>query len=212
MKNMREVFDSIETPYVDCQTLLAHLSNYRNPRDWIARMVKQGELLRLKNGFFLIASRFRKQADYPYEQIANLLYGPSYISLEWALSFYGFIPERVSVVTSVTIGSNKEFATPIGTFTYLHLSRSRYSVGINHKKIEGQLGGFLIATPEKALADWLFFTCEDMSEEELLQELLEAKRIEVESLQTLNKIFLKEIADQYASDIIRKLYSIVNKL
>jgi len=209
---MREAFDSIETPYVDCQTLLAHLSNYRNPRDWIARMVKQGELLRLKNGFFLIASRFRKKADYPYEQIANLLYGPSYISLEWALSFYGFIPERVSVVTSVTIGSNKEFSTPIGTFTYIHLSRSRYSIGINHKEIEGQLGGFLIATPEKALADWLFFTCEDMSEEELLQELLEAKRIEVESLQTLNKIFLEEIADQYASDIIRKLYSIVNKL
>lgn len=209
---MREVFDSIETPYVDCQTLLAHLTDYRNPRDWIARMVKQGELLRLKNGFFLIVSRFRKKADYPYEQIANLLYGPSYISLEWALSFYGFIPERVSVVTSVTIGSNKEFATPIGVFTYMHLSSFRYSVGINHKAIEGQLGGFLIATPEKALADWLFFTCEDMSEEELLQELLEAKRIEVESLQTLNKTSLKEIVDQYASDIIRKLYNIVNKL
>lgn len=209
---MSKIFDSIETPYVDCQTLLAHLTEYRNPRDWIARRVKRGELIRLKNGFFLIASRFRKNADYPYEQIANLLYGPSYVSLEWALSFYSFIPERVSVVTSVTVGSNKEFTTPIGVFTYTHLSRSHYSIGINHKKIEGQLGGFLIATPEKALADWLFFTCKDMNEEELLQDLFEAKRIEVESLKTLNKTSLKEISDQYASDIVRKLYNIVNKL
>ena len=210
---MREVLDTIETPYVDCQTLLAHLTDYRNPRDRIARMVKKGELLRLKNGFFLIASRFRRgEAEYPYEQIANLLYGPSYISLEWALSFYQFIPERVSVVTSVTIGNSKEFTTPIGTFSYRHISKSRYSDGIDHKEIERQIGGFLIATPEKALADWIFFTCDDMSEEELLQDLLEAKRIEKESLQSLNKQEMEKIAKQYKSEIVRKLYSVIKEL
>ncbi len=210
---MRNILDTIETSYVDCQTLLAHLSSYQNPRDWIARMVKKEELLRLKNGFFLIASRFRRgNVNYPYEQIGNLLYGPSYISLEWALSFYGLIPERVSVVTNVTIGSNKEFATPIGTFSYHHLSKSRYSIGIDRKEIEGQIGGFLIATPEKALADWLFFTCKNMNKDELLLDILEAKRMEKENLQLLNKEMLKEISHQYKSETVRYLYNILKEL
>ncbi len=210
---MRNILDIIETPYVDCQTLLAHLSEYRNPRDRIARMVKNGELQRLKNGFFLITSRFlRGKVDYPYEQIANLLYGPSYISLEWAMSFYRFIPERVSVVTSVTVGSNKEFGTPIGTFMYRHLSRSRYSVGIDRKEIEGQGGGFLIATAEKALADWVFFTCGEMTKEELLEDLLEGKRIEKDSLRSLDKEGLKKIAQQYQSTTVKRLYNIIRDL
>lgn len=210
---MREILDTIETSYVDSQTLLVCLSEYRNPRDRIARMVQKGELMRLKNGFFLILSRFKRgNADYPYEQIANFLYGPSYVSLEWALSFYHFIPERVSMVTNITIGSNKEFATPIGSFSYRHVSRSRYTIGIDHKKIEGQIGGFLIATPEKALADWLFFTCNNLSKEELLEELLESKRIEKENLQSLNKSMMQQIAQQYKSQIVRTLYSVIEDL
>lgn len=210
---MRKILDAIETPYVDCQTLLACLSEYRNPRDWIARMVQKGELWRIKNGFFLIPSRFlRGHEDYPYEQIANLVYGPSYVSLEWALSFYHFIPERVATITSVTIGSTKEFASPIGNFSYRYLRNPRYCIGIDRKSIPGQMGEFLIATPEKALADWVFFTCDDMSKKELVQDLLEAKRIEKSKLQSLDKGFLKAISHQYKSAIIRKLYSIIRGL
>lgn len=210
---MEDVLEAIKTHYVDSQTLLAHLHAFQNPRDWIARRVKKGDLLRLKNGFFLISSRFRGgENSYSFEQIANLLYGPSYISLEWALSFYGFIPERVSVVTSVTVGSNKEFATPIGTFVYNHLSMSRYRVGIAHHKIEGQMGGFLIATPEKALADWIFFTNTDMSKQELLEDLIESKRIEIESLRSLNKKLLHEIAQQYRSKKIKKMQEVIREL
>jgi predicted transcriptional regulator of viral defense system len=210
---MREILDPIETPYVDCQTLLAHLSDYANPRDWIARMVRRGELWRIKNGFFLISSRFRRErTEYPYEQIANLLYGPSYVSLEWALSFYHFIPERVATITSVTTGSSKEFDTPIGCFTYRHLSHSRYSVGIDHKNISGQIGGFLIATPEKALADWVYFTCDGMAEQELEVDLFEAKRIEKSMVQSLNKDQLEAISQQYGSTIVRKLCRIIGGL
>ena len=125
---------------------------------------------------------------------------------------YGFIPERVSVITSVTVGSNKEFTTPIGTFSYHHLSKSRYSIGIDHKEIEGQIGGFLIATPEKALVDWVFCTSKDMNEKELLQDLLEGRRIEEESLQSLDKEMLSKISQKYKSEIVRKLHNIIRKL
>jgi len=198
---------------VDAQTLLAKLRDYKKPRDWIARMVKNGDLWRLKNGFYLISSRFQRgKSDYPYEQIANLLYGPSYVSLEWALSFYHLIPERVAVVTSVTIGSNKEFPTTIGTFTYQHLSGSRYSIGINHAAVEGQVGGFLIASREKALADTVFTSCRDMSEKELLKELVESKRIDEDSLKSLDKELMLSISRQYKSDIVRKLAKVITTL
>ena len=87
-----------KTAYVESHNLKALLSNYTNPDDFISRMVKAGELIRLKNGFFLIAEKI-EESPVPYEQIANLLYGPSYISFEWALSFYKMIPEGVDVVT-----------------------------------------------------------------------------------------------------------------
>ncbi|MBQ9398373.1 MAG: hypothetical protein IJU08_07755 [Bacteroidales bacterium] len=37
------------------------------------------------------------------------LYGPSYVSLHWALRWYGLIPERVETVTSVTTRHTREF-------------------------------------------------------------------------------------------------------
>ena len=51
------------------------------------------------------------------EILANLIYGPSSISLDYALYYYGLIPEHVRVVTSITPQRNKIFNTPIGQFT-----------------------------------------------------------------------------------------------
>jgi len=210
---MSKILDSILTPYIDAQTLLALLHSYANPRDCIARMVKKQELWRLKNGFYLIPSKCKTDVtDYPYEQVANLLYGPSYVSLEWALSYYQFIPERVSVITSVTTGSNKEYETPIGTFTYRHLSVNRYREGFTHREIQGQLGGFLIATKEKALADWVYCTCQGLTEEELLTDLLASKRIEMDRLKSLDVPLLHQIAKNYNAKVVTNLTRVIANL
>ncbi len=116
----------------------------------ISRLVKKGELIRLKNGFFLIAEKLINNRV-PFEQVANLLYGPSYISFEWALSFYNMIPEGVYVITSASAAKSRCYKTPIATFDYIALSHRRYSIGIDQQENDG--GRFLIATPEKALAD-----------------------------------------------------------
>ncbi|MFS8562842.1 MAG: hypothetical protein LVR00_00285 [Rhabdochlamydiaceae bacterium] len=118
-------------------------------------MVKNKELIRLKNGFYLIADKITQGTHtiIPYEQVANLLYGPSYVSLEWALSFYGMIPERVHLVSSMTLGRNKEYHTPVGDFAYYSLSQDSYDIGITQKTSSDFASGFLMATPEKALAD-----------------------------------------------------------
>lgn len=196
---MRNSLKSIETPYIDAQTLLTFFSDYSKPRERILRMVKNGELIRLKNGFYLIDDKIQQGANriIPYEQVANLLYGPSYVSLEWALSFYGMIPERVHTITSMTLGRNKEYKTPIGDFVYYRLSARSYSIGVTQKQSSDFVGGFLIATPEKSLADLVYTSCGGLNKEELKIELLESKRIDIHTLQQLDKKLLSEIGQRY---------------
>ena len=64
------------------------------------------------------------------EYLANLIYGPSYISLDYALSLHGLIPERVETITSVTTRRSRHFDTPFGTFSYRMLNGRRYAVGV----------------------------------------------------------------------------------
>ncbi len=200
---------NFETPYIDTQALHELLREYRNPKDAIFRLVKSGELIRLKNGFFLIQEQINK-GSVPFEQIANLLYGPSYLSLESALSFYGLIPEASYVQTSITTKPRRTFTTPVGTFSYHHLSLARYSVGVSHKK--NALGGFSIATPEKALADHVFRLCQGLNSRELFTELTESMRMEASALKTFNKSLMQEIAEAYHSKIVNTLTHLIISL
>ncbi len=208
---MRDILRTIETPYIDAQTLLSLLGDYRKPRECILRMVKNQELIRLKNGFYLIADKIRQGSNQviPYEQVANLLYGPSYVSLEWALSFYGMIPERVHTVTSMTLGRNKEYHTSIGDFAYYKLSPDSYSIGITQKKASDFVGGFLMASPEKALADLVFKSCKGLDKDQLKQELLESKRMDRDSFHQLNKTLLVEIAKTYQAKSVNYLVDLI---
>ena len=205
---MRELA-RLETPYIAMQTLHAMLEGYKNPRDCISRLVKSGSLIRLKNGFFLIADQINGR-PIPFEQVANLLYGPSYISLEYALSYYGMIPEAAYVRTSMTTNRSRHFYTQVGTFSYYQLATHRYFVGVRHK--ENAFGGFSIATPEKALADHVFQLCQGMNRDELLTDLVESKRMELDTLQSLDKALMYQIAEAYHAKIIDTLAEVIISL
>ena len=134
----------------DYQQLVACLSQFSKPRDKIRRLLAAGEIVRIRKGLYTFGEPLR-QAPISRELLANLIYGPSYISLDYALNYHGLIPERVETVTSMTLGRSRSFTTPCGTFSYRRLSQSRYAVGVileEHSDLS-----FLIASPEKALAD-----------------------------------------------------------
>jgi len=206
---MSPLLKNFKTAYVEAQNLLPFLDDYTNPRDFLARLVKKGDLLRLKNGFFLIREKIQEDPA-PFEQIANLLYGPSYISLEWALSYYGMIPEGVYVVTSVTVNQSKRFSPPIGAFDYRYLNHSRYAVGIDQQ--ENSAGRYLIARPEKALADVVHFKAKTLNKKDLLIDLIEGRRIEEETLKTLDKKMMREIAEQSHSQAVHELVKALDLL
>jgi hypothetical protein len=114
------------------------------------RLLDAGDIVRVKKGLYVFGDAYRR-ALVSRELLANLIYGPSYISLDYALAWHGLIPERVTAVTSVTTGRSRTFTTPFGLFTYRSLPEPRYATGALLR--QGEQESFLLASPEKALAD-----------------------------------------------------------
>ena len=132
---------------------------YEAPERKLQELQKNESLLRLKKGFYVFNPKRTSRLHRP-EVVANLLYGPSYLSLEYALSHYGFIPERVEEVTSVTSAKNKIYRTPVGRFSYHHLSAELYPLFIQMEPIAPR-SNYLIASPEKAILDFLILKTKD---------------------------------------------------
>ena len=136
--------------------LYASLANYNSPKDKISYMEKKGELIRIKKGLYVCSAKIHGLL-LSRELIANHLYGPSYVSLESALSFYGIIPERTEILRSVTFKRSKKFQTPLGLFEYQRIPKQVYAIGFK-QEFAGKDYAYLIATPEKALCDLLLTT------------------------------------------------------
>ncbi len=134
----------------DYQALMAALSEYANPRDKVTTLLRRGDIIRVKKGLYVFGDELRRRL-YSRELLANLVYGPSFVSLDSALSFHGLIPERIEALTSVTTKRPKTFDTPIGSFIYRQSPRSSFHLGMD--RMEEDDVAFLIATPERALAD-----------------------------------------------------------
>ena len=130
------------------------LSSYKSPRSKITQLLRSGDLIRIKKGLYIFGPK-QRHALVSLEVLANQIYGPSYVSCEYALAFYGLIPEHVVEVTSVTTKRQKKYETPIGRFSYAPLPTQLFSTGFTLFQIDDQQSS-LIATPEKALADLLY--------------------------------------------------------
>lgn len=112
--------------------------------------VKKGYLIRLKNGIYAFARDAEKlKAEY----IAHLLYQPSYLSLESAMSGYGLIPEMVYARTSVTAKTTRTFDNFFGHFIYRHIKKELFW---GYIPVSTPTGQYLEAEPEKAVLDYLY--------------------------------------------------------
>lgn len=178
--------------------LLTHiLSPYAGKRQKIHGLLKSGAIIRIKKGLYVFGSDYRR-GPICKETLANLIYGPSCISLEYALSYYGLIPERVVNVTSVTSARDKQFDTPLGRFTYKHLHQKKYQAGVNLVWID-PLHPVFLATPEKALADYLVVhKIRDLKSPQDARIFLEDDlRIDSQNWERVNPIELNRINQTY---------------
>ena len=138
------------------QLLLSLLKGYKRPNDKIHELISAGIIEPVKKGIYLPTAKVSPKRTEPF-LLANHLLGPSYVSFDSALSYYGLIPEQVFEISSATTKASRQFDTLSGTFSYIRLPLPYYSFGIRQLQIaENQ--NILIASPEKALFDKIINT------------------------------------------------------
>lgn len=150
---------------------------------FIFRNTKKGLLVRLKKSQ---KGSLYCLADYQPNQymIANRVYEPSYISFDTALSFYGIIPETVYTIVSATVKATREFKINNIRFVYHRIKKSVYT---GYKPVKYLNGVVLIAEPEKALIDYLYFV--NLKKRQLNYERLNLKKIKKSKLIKFAKLF-----------------------
>jgi hypothetical protein len=196
----------------DYQTLLGALAGYTHPRDKVSDLLAKNVIVRVKKGLYIFGDAYRSK-PYSREILANLIYGPSCLSLEYALHNHGLTPERSVALTSVTTKRPRQFATPVGLFIYKNIPESGFHLGL--KRIEMEDGrAFLMAGPEKALAD-KFRSDRGLSirtQKECCDYLTGSLRIDAGDLAKLDAGLLEKIAVGYRSKRIHLLAGLVRRL
>lgn len=117
---------------------------------YLEKFADEGLFLRIKRGVYAL------KTDQPAEEeLANALYKPSYISFEYALAYWNILPEMPYQITSATTKPTRTFEVGEGvTYTYFTIKKEAYT-GYSLQKKDNK--SFLIADPEKALADYLYY-------------------------------------------------------
>ena len=186
--------------------ILNELSQYASPADKLARMVQRGIYIPIVKGLY------ETEKSTPGYLLAGSIYGPSYLSFEFALAFYGMIPEAVYTFTSATFEKKrkKKYKTSFGTFTYRDIPSCVYSYGLEIKK-EGNYS-YILASPEKALCDQLYKAKPVSNYRELQNLLFEDLRIEEHEFSKLNAEDVAILAEKYGSTNIKKLSSFMRRM
>jgi hypothetical protein len=202
----------IEGEEFDYQTLLDSLKQYERPRDKITSLLRKSAIIRVKKGIYVFGPRYARR-PFSREILANMIYGPSCVSLDYALHYHGMIPERVEAIASVTTGRGRRFVTPVGLFIYHQIPLAAFSMGVDQIELEGGRS-FLMAVAEKALADKIQADRGTgiRSQDEMQNYLVQNLRIDAESLEKLRSETLEVLAEQYGSRKLRLLYKIVARL
>jgi predicted transcriptional regulator of viral defense system len=189
--------NSYDQVYQDKLVVKESLQKYASPRSKLTRMLDSKELLHIRRGLYLSGS----ETPFSLKTLANIVAGPSYVSFESALAFYGFIPERVLNVTSAIFGKNKHkrFETPVGSFLYRHIPEAVYFM--EYRRLEEDGHPFLIATAEKAICDTLYQYRQVTTLSGLSKLIYENLRLESDGLKSLDLEMIKTLAPGYGKKV-----------
>lgn len=173
--------------------LLDRYKEFGDPYGKIRRLIKNKDLFLLSKGLYTDNSNILGL------YVANAIYGPSYVSFDTALSYWGMIPEAVYSVTSATTQKlkKKKYNNFIGQFTYRDVPLKAYPFGI--KIIEENGYRFMIASREKALCDKLYELPVIKTQKELDFMLFNDMRLDYDSFFNLSVKDIDFLATKYHS-------------
>jgi predicted transcriptional regulator of viral defense system len=119
----------------------------------LSRWTANGRIYQLRRGLYALAPPFQKVKPHPFV-VANHMVRASYVSCQSALAHYGLIPEYVPTTVSVTTARPTRWETPLGVYEFHHIKPSLLR-GYRLTDLGGGQQAFM-ATPEKALLDWIY--------------------------------------------------------
>lgn len=181
------------------QMLVEQYRHYANPKAKIGRLVHEEKLYPLTRGLY------ETDPSAPGYCLAGAIYGPSYLSFDYALSVYGLIPEAVYTFTSATFDKKKvrEQENRFGRFTYRDVPSGAYPFGIVIREENGYV--YQMATPEKALCDKLYTIPPVTSQREIERMLFEDLRIDRTEFDKLDVREILQIGERYHSNNLKYL-------
>ena len=182
-----------------------NLKEYSNPNTKICREIKKGKLIKIINGLYETDSSVNGYL------LAGSIYGPSYLSFDFALSYYGLIPERVTAYTSATLNKKrkKAYNNQFGSYLYRDVPEKVYPLGI--RLVEEGNYSYQIASPEKALCDKLYTLSPLKNMKELENILFNDLRIDIDEFNKLNLQDIEEISNSYNSTNVSLLYRYIRR-
>ena len=185
--------------------LIDELKNFANPTSKIRRLVERGELVPIIRGLY------ETDKNIPGYYLAGSIYGPSYLSFEFALGYHSLIPEAVRQFTSAAFEKKKKkrYATPYGIFTYRDVPSEAYPYGVVLYEENGY--GFQIASPEKALCDKLYTVSPLKNRAGLENLLFQDLRVDKDAFWNLNMSDLMMLLNYYHTQNHRLLRSYIKK-
>ena len=176
--------------------LLREMAEYANPAAKIRRMAQSGQLVPIIKGMY------ETDKTIPGHYLSGVIYGPSYLSFEFALSWHDLIPEAVYAFTSATCGKGrrKQYKTAFGTYTYRDVPIAAFPYGVT------------LASPEKAICDLLYTRSPCGSRKELRQLLFDDLRMDERAFFNTNWDDLTELAGLYHTVNHRLLLSLMKEM
>lgn len=179
---------------ITTQQLKEKYIDYSNPLAKINRDVKQGKLFPLVKGIYETNPKISGSI------LAQFIYGPSYLSFDYALYHYGLIPEIVySTFTCATYNKRKikTYTNSFGTYIFRDVPKSVFNLGVLAYCDKDY--SYQMATAEKALCDKLYIISPVKTINDLKKMMFEDLRIDEEKFNELNKQDILKLAPLYHS-------------
>lgn len=213
MRELERVLDTYPSRIIEHATLSSILENlaYKRINDKIVKLKNKDILTPLKSGLYVYNPLYNNTL-LSKEIIANILLGPSYVSLDFALWFHGLIPESVHEITSITTKRSKSFETHYGVFSYVLIKKELFNIGLEIKTSKS--GNFIMASKEKALCDKVYFTKDiDLRSQKAMREFLEDDlRIDMDELENCDIKIFEEYTKVSKSKKIEVLTKVIKGL
>jgi len=165
----------------------------------VKRAIANGEIIHIRRGLYCLGSKYRKRPVSLY-CLAQRIYGPSYISLESALSRHRWIPEAVHTITSVSVNKSREFETPLGVFSYTRVPQKVFYESV--ERLSDDAGNIsLMASPVKSLVDYVYVHKKEWSG---IEPAIESLRIDHEDFESATGEQLDALMANYRSRRVRR--------